>query len=151
MMSSDSGFFATPFFGPYCSSKFALEGYSDSLRREVFLCGIKVVLIEPGRITTPIWDKGEILLQHFESPSDSPFSRLAQKVGEYAIRKGRTAGLNPIEVAKVVYVALTQDKPAVRYLVAAKKLKYRMVKILPASRVDAMVQKELLTLQKEDH
>lgn len=58
MMSSDSGFFATPFVGPYCSSKFALEGYADSLRREVILCGVKVILIEPGRIMTPIWNKG---------------------------------------------------------------------------------------------
>ncbi|MFZ1980357.1 MAG: SDR family oxidoreductase, partial [Smithella sp.] len=59
MMSSDSGFFATPFFGPYCSSKFALEGYSDSLRREITPYGMKVIIIEPGRITTPIWNKGE--------------------------------------------------------------------------------------------
>lgn len=51
MMNSDSGFFATPFFGPYCASKFALEDYSDSLRRELLFYDIKVILIQPGRIT----------------------------------------------------------------------------------------------------
>ena len=63
MMSSDSGFFATPFVGPYCSSKFALEGYSDSLRREIIPHGMKVILIEPGRIKTPIWHKVEDIMK----------------------------------------------------------------------------------------
>ena len=84
MMSSDSGFFATPFFGPYCSSKFALEGYSDSLRREITPYGVKVIIIEPGRITTPIWDKGEKYLNKY---ADSLFAVEAKAIGEYAIRK----------------------------------------------------------------
>ena len=90
MMSSDSGFFATPFFGPYCSSKFALEGYSDSFRREITPYGVKVIIIEPGRITTPIWDKGEENLNKY---ADSLFAVEAKAIGEYAIRKGKTTGL----------------------------------------------------------
>jgi short-subunit dehydrogenase len=146
MMSSDSGFFATPFFGPYCSTKFAVEGYADSLRRELLLYDVKVVLVQPGRITTPIWDKGEHLMQKFQG---SIFAKEAKGIGDYAIRKGKTAGMNPVEVGKVVYQALTVPKPKLRYLVANNKMKYRMVKILPATTVDNMIRKELAALKKE--
>ena len=49
-MSSVSGLFASPFLGPYAASKYALEAVSDSLRRELFMYDIQVVLIEPGNI-----------------------------------------------------------------------------------------------------
>jgi short-subunit dehydrogenase len=155
MMSSDSGFFATPFFGPYCMSKFALEGYSDSLRRELLLCGMKVILIQPGRVATPIWEKGKRILKQFGTGQQnlSELAHVGRKVGEYAIHKGLTAGLPPVAVAKVVYEALTTKKPKLRYLVAEHKLKYRLIKVLPASRVDHMVEKELkqLLMNCPDH
>lgn len=56
-MSSISGRVGFPFMGPYAASKFALEGLSDSLRRELADCGVRVALIEPGAIATPIWNK----------------------------------------------------------------------------------------------
>ncbi|MBD3230348.1 MAG: SDR family NAD(P)-dependent oxidoreductase [Candidatus Lokiarchaeota archaeon] len=140
MISSDSGFFATPFFGPYCSSKFALEGYSDSLRRELLLHGVKVIIIEPGRIKTPIWDKGKKLFEKF---SESIFSERAKKIGEYAIEKGKTKGLPPIEVAKVIHRALTKKKPKLRYLIASNKFEYKIIKILPEPWLDKKIKKKL--------
>jgi len=145
MMSSDSGFFATPFFGPYCSSKFALEGYSDSLRREITPYGVKVIIIEPGRITTPIWDKGEKILNKY---ADSLFAMEAKAIGEYAIRKGKTTGLAPIEVAKTVYHVLIAANPKLRYIVAENKLEYQMIKILPASYVDKLAMKKVQKVVK---
>jgi len=145
MMSSDSGFFATPFFGPYCSSKFALEGYSDSLRREITPYGVKVIIIEPGRITTPIWDKGEKYLNKY---ADSLFAVEAKAIGEYAIRKGKTTGLAPIEVAKTVYHVLIAANPKLRYIVAENKLEYQMIKILPASYVDKLAMKKVQKVVK---
>jgi short-subunit dehydrogenase len=145
MMSSDSGFFATPFFGPYCSSKFALEGYSDSLRREITTYGVKVIIIEPGRITTPIWDKGEKNLNKY---ADSLFAVEAKAIGEYAIRKGKTTGLAPIEVAKTVYHVLIAANPKLRYIVAENKLEYQMIKILPASYVDKLAMKKVQKVVK---
>src|SRR4030095_12191795 len=56
-ISSVSGLFASPFVGPYASSKYALEALSDSLRRELYMYDIQVVLIEPGNIITPLWEK----------------------------------------------------------------------------------------------
>ncbi|MBN1533353.1 MAG: SDR family oxidoreductase [Spirochaetes bacterium] len=140
MISSDSGFFATPFFGPYCASKFALEGYSDSLRRELAACGVGVVIVEPGRVTTPIWDKGE---KSLERSGKSPFAETARKIGEHAIRKGKTAGLPPSAIAEKVREALTVRRPALRYLVAPSTLKYRVIRLLPARRVDRMIQREI--------
>ena len=56
-ISSISGRVAFPFAGPYVASKFALEAASDSLRRELRPWNIKVCLIEPGNIETPLWAK----------------------------------------------------------------------------------------------
>lgn len=149
MISSDSGFFATPFVGPYCSSKFALEGYSDSLRREIVPHGMKVILIEPGRIMTPIWNKGEEILKS-EKHVKSIFWREAKAMGEYAIRKGKTSGLPPIEVAKIVHVALTAENPKLRYIVAENKFEYQMMKILPSWYVDQLVIRKIQKVTKEE-
>ncbi|MBK9109138.1 MAG: SDR family NAD(P)-dependent oxidoreductase [Saprospiraceae bacterium] len=56
-MSSVSGLFASPFLGAYAGSKFALEGLSDSLRRELNLLGIHVIKLNPGSLKTGIWRK----------------------------------------------------------------------------------------------
>src|SRR5262245_2761932 len=56
-VSSIGGRVALPLVSAYNASKFALEGWSDSLRREVRAQGIDVILIEPGGVKTPIWDK----------------------------------------------------------------------------------------------
>jgi len=47
-----------PFLSPYAASKYALEAFSDALRRETYGFGMRVSLIEPGPVKTPIWDKG---------------------------------------------------------------------------------------------
>ena len=56
-ISSVAGRNANPFVAPYSASKFAVEGFSDALRRELLLYGVDVILIEPGPIKTAIWDK----------------------------------------------------------------------------------------------
>jgi short-subunit dehydrogenase len=142
MMSSDSGFFATPFVGPYCSSKFALEGYSDSLRREIIPYGVKVILIEPGRVISTIWDKGEKILADAKY-INSMFWKEAKALGEYSIRKGKTEGLPPIEVAKIVHQALTLENPKLRYIVAKNSFEYLLMKIFPAWYVDKLVLKKV--------
>nr|MDO8117211.1 SDR family oxidoreductase [Candidatus Sigynarchaeota archaeon] len=148
MISSNSGFFAMPFFGPYCASKFATEGYSDALRRELALVDVKVVIIQPGRISTPIWDKGKGLLEKYRGrEQESPFGTVGLKVGEYAIQKGNTAGLSPTKIAEAVHHALTSDKPRIRYLIAPDMFRNRMLKILPASKIDAMIHEELKKLK----
>ncbi len=57
MLSSVGGTMAWPFLGAYNTSKFALEGFSEALRREMMLFGIDVVIIRPGPVATAIWEK----------------------------------------------------------------------------------------------
>ena len=66
-VSSIGGRIALPMVGPYAASKFGLEAVSDSLRREVRPWGIHVALIEPGAVTTPIWDKGRETADRLEA------------------------------------------------------------------------------------
>lgn len=146
LMSSDSGFFAKPFFGPYCASKFALEGYADSLRREMRQLGVSVVLVQPGRIATPIWDKGEEQLAR--SGDSSPLLPLARRVGRYAIDRGKKTGISPVEVARVVHRALVVRRPRARYLVAKERWQYRLIRLLPARAVDWMVARELGKIER---
>jgi len=146
LMSSDSGFFAKPFFGPYCASKFALEGYADSLRREVCRLEVSVVLVQPGRIATPIWDKGEEQLAR--SGHGSPLLPLARKVGRHAIDRGKRTGIAPGEVARVVHRALVARKPKARYLVAKERWEYRLIRLLPSRAVDWLVAKELGRIER---
>ena len=60
MISSVGGRNALPFAGPYAASKFAVEGLSEALRRELMLFGIDVVIVAPGAVVTPLWDKTEV-------------------------------------------------------------------------------------------
>src|SRR4029453_15361463 len=62
-VSSIGGRVGLPLVGAYNASKFALEGLSDSLRRELRSLGVDVILIEPGGVKTPIWNKHEHLAE----------------------------------------------------------------------------------------
>ena len=57
-VSSIGGRVALPLVGAYAASKFGLEAMSDSLRRELLAHGVDVIVVEPGGVKTPIWDKG---------------------------------------------------------------------------------------------
>ena len=144
MISSNSGFFAAPFFGPYCSSKFALEGYSDALRRELLLYNVKVIIIQPGRIKTPIWDKGEEFLGKFDG---SIFEKEAYEIGKYTIEKGKNNSLDPSQVAKIIFTSLTKKNPKNRYMVVPDKFRNKLLKILPTKRIDKMIKKELAEIK----
>ena len=67
--------------GPYAASKFALEGYSQSLRRELMLFGIDVIVIGPGAIETPIWDKADE--SQIERFANTPYGQAVGRVSDY--------------------------------------------------------------------
>lgn len=144
---SISGRVASPMFGPYCMSKFGLSAFSDSLRRELRPWGIKVSLVEPGAIATPIWQKS---FNRFEDT----FKRLPERAHELydssmaALRKAAEEmsedAIPVIEVAKVVASALTVASPRTRYLVGPDaKLMARMSWLLPDKILDWLLLKRL--------
>jgi NAD(P)-dependent dehydrogenase (short-subunit alcohol dehydrogenase family) len=146
-ISSIGGRVAVPMVGPYAASKFALEGMSDSLRRELRPWGMHVALIEPGAVATPIWDKG--VDQAVELERDAP-PEVRERYGEVidAIRKqsekNRTEGVPPQEVAEAVAHALTADKPKTRYLVGRDaKMRAPVAAVLPDRAMDAMISRAL--------
>ncbi len=117
-ISSVSGKLASPFVGPYCASKFALEALSDSLRVELSPWKIAVSVVEPGVINTPIWQKSLAangsLLEQMPPESQELYGREVAAMQQYA----RTAkGLEPEAVARVVVQALTDRNPKIRYVV----------------------------------
>lgn len=119
-MSSIGGKVAVPLLGAYAASKFGLEGFSDSLRRELRPWGIHVAVIEPGTIATPIWDKGVASGDELEASLGEQAKRdygpLIATV-RTASEQGARTGLPPDAVARDVAHALTARKPKTRYLV----------------------------------
>lgn len=117
---SIGGRMATPFVGPYNASKFGMEAITDALRQELRPWGIHVSIVEPGSITTAIWDKTR-------SMADEMQGKLSQEARDLydpfiapireATEKIEQAGIPPDEVAKFVEHALTARNPKTRYVV----------------------------------
>jgi short-subunit dehydrogenase len=141
IMGSISGFFTAPFAGPYSMSKRAMEGYSDALRRELDPLGLKVSIVEPGNVKTPIWDKTESLISELSPRFSSLFLDRAIHIVETGIKKARKNGLEPANVAKKVFLALHKRKPKARYPVNKYPIINYLVKHLPDSVIDSIFRK----------
>lgn len=140
-MSSVAGRVAMPFFGPYNASKFGLEGLSDALRRELAVYGIGVTVIQPGMISTPIWDKAAGAdLTHYDGTIYGPAARRLLK---WAVENGRAA-LGPEHVAAAVCRALTARRQPLRILVLDRGgLGHRLQSVMPARLLDWLVARRL--------
>ena len=127
-ISSAAGFLATQFSGPYAASKHALEGWSDSLRRELIPHGVKVIVVEPGLIKTPLWRKEHH--ERIEQYKESIFYEANRKKLEHEIGAAGEKGIEPIDVARVVERSLLAANPKTRYLVTENQIQYRFVQLL---------------------
>jgi len=140
MISSVAGRLAAPFNGPYAASKFALEGLSESLRRELMLLGIDVIVVAPGAVVTSIWDKAEAVdMTRF---SASPFATPLATFRDYALANGRK-GLPADRLGEVVADALTVKKPKARYTVTPSPLEFFVMSRLPTRLVDRILARRL--------
>jgi NAD(P)-dependent dehydrogenase (short-subunit alcohol dehydrogenase family) len=116
-ISSIGGRVGNPIIAPYVASKFAVEGFSESLSFEAELFGVQVVLIEPGAYKTDIFEKNRRIAAHALDPS-SPYAAIMSKVeARVNERVAKHAG-DPQVVADCVLHALTVEKPRLRYLVS---------------------------------
>jgi NAD(P)-dependent dehydrogenase (short-subunit alcohol dehydrogenase family) len=118
LMGSLFGRIALPFVAPYAGAKFALEAFADSLSLELRESGIRVILMEPGNIATPIWGRTkqrirasvitlpEERLAPYRKALDS-FERLTDGYAE--------SGIPPLRVARTVARALAARRPRNRY------------------------------------
>jgi NAD(P)-dependent dehydrogenase (short-subunit alcohol dehydrogenase family) len=139
-ISSVGGKVGLPFLGAYVASKHALEGMSESLRRELMLYGIDVIVIGPGAVATAIWDKAEG--GEYGPYRTTDYGAILDRFAEYFIAEGRK-GLAPEAVGEVVHQALTAAKPKVRYAVVGKKLQdWTLPRLLPKRMVDRLIARQ---------
>jgi NAD(P)-dependent dehydrogenase (short-subunit alcohol dehydrogenase family) len=107
---------ALPFLGAYAMSKFALEAMADSLRLELEPWGIRVALVEPGTIATPMWTKPQRALDEFPAEAAELYGERTERFRRLAAARSANA-VPTLAVAKAVEHALTSAKPKTRYLV----------------------------------
>ena len=140
MMSSVGGKVAMPFLGPYNASKFALEAVSESLRRELMIYGVDVIVIAPGAIATPIWDKADAL--DVSRYANTPYAKSLDRVKSYMTSMGKT-GLPPEKIGEAVHTALTSSNPKTRYTITPQPLTDWMSRHMPSRTVDKTIAKQL--------
>jgi len=145
-ISSVSGKRAYPFVGPYTASKFALEAFSDSLRRELLLYGVDVILIEPGPIKTAIWDKAP-------DPEDnvfigSDYESALRRFFNMFIKMGKK-GLDADIIGNRIKEIIQNPSPKTRHVITPNRFRnYILPGILPDRTFDKLSGKELGLLKK---
>jgi NAD(P)-dependent dehydrogenase (short-subunit alcohol dehydrogenase family) len=119
MIGSVGGRIASPMIGPYHAAKFGLAGLSGSLRAELAPWGIGVVLLEPGSIATPIWDRALRSADEVFAAMPPEAERYEGQVRAARADAERTAahGIPPARVAEVVVRSLTRRNPAPRRMI----------------------------------
>jgi len=112
-ISSGAGRLGFPIQSAYVSTKFAIEGLSESMAYELEPFGIKVVLVEPGFIKTNI--ANNMVTAKKSQDANSPYSQLTGNIVSF-IEHGLETGSAPDVVANVVLNAVTTENPSMRYL-----------------------------------
>jgi NAD(P)-dependent dehydrogenase (short-subunit alcohol dehydrogenase family) len=140
MISSVSGRNGNPLISAYSASKHAIEGLSESLRRELMLFGIDVIIIAPGAVKTPIWDKAEEV--DISAYQNSPYFPALQQMWKFLALLGATA-LPPEKIAETIFKALTGPNPKVRYQIAPDPMQLIMGSMLPKRTLDRIIAKRL--------
>ena len=130
---SVAGRLVSPFMGVYASSKHAVEGISDAMRREFALHGVKVSLVRPGFINTPFGEQEQEGMEPYLEEG-RPYARAIAKVKAWHA-KGHPTGASPHEVAEKVHHALSADRPHSRYTVPAKYIPSLMMRNLAPSAI----------------
>jgi len=145
-ISSGSGKSGSPFVGAYAASKHALEGLSESMRRELMLYGIDVIIVGPGPIDTPIWDKGE--RESADQYKNTDYYESGAKFQKYVLNRGRN-GLPVERVSEVILRALTSAKPRVRYTITPNPFRSWLMLMLPKRFIDNLIAKNLGLIQMD--
>ena len=126
-ISSVAGRIGFPVSSAYISSKFALEGLSESLRFELMPFGVNIIIVEPGVIKTQFFDSMKLAEK---AQKDSVYNDITEKVIS-GVKMMAEMGTHPKEVADTIIKALKEEKPLPRYIVGndammfleAKKMK----------------------------
>jgi NAD(P)-dependent dehydrogenase (short-subunit alcohol dehydrogenase family) len=142
---SIGGRIASPGVAPYSASKHALEALAEASRIEFALGGspVRVALVEPGAVATPIWDKADdsvdALERLFDDADREEYGWMVDQARGF-VDQGRRTGVPPSRVAEAVEHALTAPRPKLRYLVGPDaKIAGHVISRLPDRAREAMV------------
>ena len=148
-VTSVGGKLAMAGYGPYAGTKFALEAVSDALRREVAAFGVKVVVIEPGAVTTEMTGRlvvaSERITGGMSAEQHGRYDALMQAV----IAQARTftregAGRPAEEVGRVIADAIISERPRTRYTVGRDAaIGVRLARFVSDRMLDSMLARAL--------
>jgi short-subunit dehydrogenase len=134
-ISSVSSMVTTPFLGAYSASKIALEYWSDALRRELSIYGIRVVNVLPGPVKTEIWDKARAEINYYPETDYAPLLRKSEAL----IDKSEKSAIPATEVAIFIDKIFQKRHPLTRYIIAPNRWLVKFASILPHRLVDKML------------
>ena len=134
-ISSISSMVTTPFLGPYSASKVALEYWSDALRRELSIYGIRVVNVLPGAVKTDIWDKARAEINYYPETDYAPLMHNTKVM----IDKSEKIGIPASEVAVFIDKIFQKRHPLTRYIIAPNRWLVKFAALLPHRLLDKML------------
>lgn len=139
-ISSVSGISGTPFLATYCATKHAVEGFSESLRRELLHYGISVVVVGPGSVLTPIWDKGfeQMKFRYAKTDFQRPFLEFLRR-GE----NEKKQALSVKNVSRLIVTVSEIQNPKVRYSIVPNPFFHLLMSIIPKKWADKLYEKGL--------
>lgn len=130
-ISSVNGQVAIPFMGAYVGSKHAVEGLSHSLRRELSLFGIRVIIVGPGAVKTPIWRKGTDI-----SPYQNTLYYPAMQWFRKQVASSEAQGFSVDYLGQRLVDIHETKRPAIRYALVPNKVTGWLLPQLPNRLVD---------------
>lgn len=130
-ISSVNGQIAIPFMGAYVGTKHALEGLSHSLRREVAPFGIRVIIVGPGAVKTPIWGKGTDISPYQHTPYFPAMQQFMKRVAA-----AEANGLSIETIGEQIVAIYETDQPRIRYALVPNKLLNWTMRLLPHRTLD---------------
>jgi NAD(P)-dependent dehydrogenase (short-subunit alcohol dehydrogenase family) len=141
-VSSVSGRVAEPFIGAYAASKHAVEAISDSLRRELLLYGIDVIVVRPGTVETPIWEKGAVPVlsgRYDKTDYSGPLNRF-QEFAEKLV----SGGDSPERIGRFIRKVFEARRPKTKYaIVSGRFVDWIVPNTLPDRWLDRLVSRTL--------
>lgn len=143
---STGGRNAFPFMSAYHTTKFGLEGLTESMRRELMIFGIDAILVAPGSVATAIWDKADNT--DYSIYDETAYGPSIKKLAKATIELGKR-GLPAEVIGDAILTALTTPKPKTYYRITQNPKKFAFLNLLPARFIDRYIAKSLELLPPE--